>query len=53
MGLTQKEVKNWQKVAREYLDKAGIALTSEEQAWDATQVSINSEWKTSNVILPG
>ena len=24
MALTQKEVNNWQKVAREYLDKAGI-----------------------------
>ena len=31
MALTQKEVKNWQKVAREYLDKAGIVLTTEEQ----------------------
>ena len=23
------------------------------QSWDATQVRINSEWKTSNMILPG
>ena len=31
MELTQIEVKNWQKVAIEYLDKAGITLTTEEQ----------------------
>ena len=31
MALTQIEVKNWQKVARKYLDKAGIVLTTEEQ----------------------
>jgi len=31
MALSQLEVKNWQKVAREYLDKAGIVLTTEEQ----------------------
>ena len=31
MALTQIEVKNWEKVAREYLDKAGIVLTTEEQ----------------------
>ena len=31
MALTQIEVKNWQKVAREYLDKAGIVLTTREQ----------------------
>ena len=29
MALTQIEVKNWQKVARKYLDKAGIVLTTE------------------------
>ena len=37
MAQTQKEVKNWQKVAREYLDKAGIALTTEEQ--DTIEIS--------------
>ena len=31
MALTQIEVKNWKKVAREYLDKAGIVLTTREQ----------------------
>ena len=31
MALTQIEVKNWQKVAHEYLDEAGIVLTTEEQ----------------------
>ena len=31
MELTKIEVKKWQKVAIEYLDKAGIALTTEEQ----------------------
>jgi len=28
-------------------------IVSGVQSWDATQVRINSEWKTSNVILPG
>ena len=31
MELTQIEVKHWQKVALEYFDKAGIAMTTEEQ----------------------
>ncbi len=31
MALSQIEVKNWQKIAHEYLDKAGIVLTTEEQ----------------------
>ena len=30
-----------------------IDAISGVQSWDATQVRINSEWKTSNVILPG
>ncbi len=31
MAMTRVEVEKWQQVAQEYLDKAGIVLTSEEQ----------------------